>query len=184
MAYFITDTCISCGICEQKCPTDTINGGKKVVFQIHPEGCIECGVCAVYCPVSCIQNEKGELVQRVLPKEIPKATVDPDNCTACEYCVDICPFDCISLEPDPRNPDLHFKVAVVDEKTCVSCRLCEIVCDKDAIWVPNPVTNLAAMLPQQVKYDAVTPQQRPAGGEARSVPNSVGGRPGANEKAA
>ena len=159
MAYFITDTCISCGICEQKCPTDTIDGGKKVVFQIHPEGCIECGVCAIFCPVSCIQNQHGALVQRVPLKEIPKAQVIADNCTACEYCVDICPFDCITLEPDPRTPEMHFKIAVVDERTCVSCRLCEIVCDKDAIYVPEPVTNLAAMLPQQVKRDPETVHQ-------------------------
>ena len=159
MAYFITDTCISCGLCEQKCPTDTISGAKKEVFQIHPEGCIECGVCAIYCPVSCIENPTGELVEKVPQKEIPKAVVDLDNCTACEYCIDICPFDCITLEPDPRNPSFHYKVAVVNAKTCVSCRLCEIVCDKDAIWVPDPKTNLAAMLPQQVKSTPFSRQQ-------------------------
>ena len=166
MAYFITSTCISCGICEQKCPTDTIAGAKKTVFQIHPEGCIECGVCAIYCPVSCIQNPKGVLVSRVPMKEIPKAQVIPDNCTACEYCVDICPFDCITLEPDPRTPAGHFKIAVVNEKDCVSCRLCEIVCDKDAIYVPNPVTNLAAMLPQQVKYTPASDHQKPPSQQA------------------
>ncbi len=78
--------------------------------------------------------------------------------------MDICPFDCITLQDDPRTPDLHFRIAVVDPKSCVSCRLCEIVCDKDAIFVPNPVTNLSAMLPQQVKTDPATRHQAtPAG---------------------
>ncbi len=151
MAYFITDTCIGCSVCELKCPTDTISGKKKETFVIHPEGCIDCGVCAIYCPVSCIQNQFGELVKGVKVREIPKAIVDPINCTGCEFCVDICPFDCIHMIGDPTGEAPHYKVALVDPRPCVSCRLCEIVCDKDAIWVPDPITNLAPSMPHEVK---------------------------------
>src|SRR2546426_8763269 len=79
MAYFITDKCIGCTVCELKCPTDTISGKSKELYVIHPEGCIDCGVCAIYCPVSCIQDQFGNLVERIKPKDIPKAKVIVDR---------------------------------------------------------------------------------------------------------
>ena len=146
MAYFITDTCIGCTVCELKCPVDTISGKPKELYVIHPEGCIDCGVCAIYCPVSCIQDHHGLLVEKVKPKEIPKAIVDRDLCTGCEFCIDICPFDCIYLIDDPFHETFH-KIAEVDAGPCVSCRLCETVCEKDAIFVPNPITQAKRYLP-------------------------------------
>ncbi len=114
MPHFIHDTCIGCGVCEIKCPTHTITGGKNEKFVIHQDRCIDCSVCAVYCPVSCIQDQHGDLIQKVKPKDIPKAIVDRELCTACEFCIDICPFDCIHLVADPLAPNLHYKVAEVD----------------------------------------------------------------------
>jgi ferredoxin len=152
MAYFITDTCIGCTVCELKCPVDTISGKSKELYIIHPEGCIDCGVCAIYCPVSCIQDQYGNLVTRIKPSQIPKAKVIVDDCTGCEFCVDICPFDCIHMIEDPtRTGAVHYKVAEVVADECVACRLCEIVCDKDAIIVPNAPTHRAAMLPSQLE---------------------------------
>jgi len=153
MPHFITDTCIGCGVCEIKCPTHTITGGKNEKFVIHPDRCIDCSVCARYCPVSCIQDMDGLLVEKVKPKDIPKAIVIRELCTGCEFCIDICPFDCIHLVDDPQQEtDIH-KIAWVEESKCVSCRLCETVCDKDSIIVPNPITNLKA-------YLGLVPQER------------------------
>ena len=39
------------------------------------------------------------------------------------------------------------KIAEVDAGPCVSCRLCETVCEKDAIFVPNPITQAKRYLP-------------------------------------
>lgn len=56
MAYFITDTCISCGACEPECPVDCISDGDDK-FLIDPEICIECGACNSVCPVDAPQPE-------------------------------------------------------------------------------------------------------------------------------
>jgi formate hydrogenlyase subunit 6/NADH:ubiquinone oxidoreductase subunit I len=44
------------------------------------------------------------------------------------------------------NSTFH-KIAEVDAGPCVSCRLCETVCEKDAIFVPNPITQAKRYLP-------------------------------------
>ena len=72
--------------------------------------------------------------------------MDRDLCTGCEFCIDICPFDCIYLIDDPFHETFH-KIAEVDAGPCVSCRLCETVCEKDAIFVPNPITQAKRYLP-------------------------------------
>lgn len=133
MAYYITDKCIGCSICEIKCPTDTIVGESKQVFEIIPEGCIDCGTCGIWCPVDAIQDNTGRFVKGLKPRNVPKAKVDENACIACEYCVDACPFDCITMEP---HPDGQFtQLAVVDEKKCVGCRLCEESCLWEAIYM-------------------------------------------------
>ena len=133
MAYFITDKCIGCSICEIKCPTDTIVGEKKGKYDIIAGGCIDCGTCGIWCPADAIEDSTGTLVQGLKPKDIPKAKVDLDGCVSCEYCVDACPFDCITMQD---HPDGQFpSIAVVDEKKCVGCRLCEESCLWEAIYM-------------------------------------------------
>lgn len=50
MAYFITESCISCGACTSECPVSCISEGDGV-YVIDPGACIECGACADVCPV-------------------------------------------------------------------------------------------------------------------------------------
>lgn len=56
MAYKITDKCISCGACEQECPTGAISQGDDI-YVIDPEKCIECGTCRAVCPVGAPEQE-------------------------------------------------------------------------------------------------------------------------------
>lgn len=176
MAYFITEKCIGCSICETKCPTDTIVGEKKELFEIIASGCIDCGTCAIWCPADAIEDSYGVLVAGLKPKEIPKAKVDIDSCVACEYCVDACPFDCISMQ---THPDGQFaKIAVVDEKKCTGCRLCEESCLWESIFMDggnrysglsqNPIKD--TFFDKVVNADSLIDSQRDAASFMKKTP--------------
>jgi electron transport complex protein RnfB len=138
-AHFITNDCTSCSICERVCPTNAISSGE--IYFIDPELCINCSVCGVYCPFDAIDDERATLVQKIKPKQVPKALVHEELCTGCEFCVDVCPFE--ALEMKALGDDSLYSlpqtstVAYVIDKNCVSCKLCEQVCIKDAIEVPR-----------------------------------------------
>lgn len=57
MAYFITEQCVNCGVCEPECPVNAIreNADKRI---IDPDKCTECGICASVCPVQAIEPPK------------------------------------------------------------------------------------------------------------------------------
>ncbi len=67
MSLRITDECISCGACEDACPTAAIFvDTKRDIRVINPELCTECvgfyerTMCRVECPVDCITSEAGD----------------------------------------------------------------------------------------------------------------------------
>ena len=48
-------TCIFCGICQKKCPTDAISVERKEkTWEIERLRCIACGCCVDACPKDCI----------------------------------------------------------------------------------------------------------------------------------
>ncbi len=61
MALFITDDCITCGVCEPECPTNSISEGddEGEIYIINPSTCRECEgdydepKCAAICPIEC-----------------------------------------------------------------------------------------------------------------------------------
>lgn len=53
--YFITDSCIGCGLCQTKCPQHCIEKG--VPYQIQPEHCLHCGNCYENCPAKAIKRK-------------------------------------------------------------------------------------------------------------------------------
>ncbi len=55
MAHKISEGCVSCGQCVEKCPVEAISKGTPYV--IDPEKCIDCGACVSACPVEAISPE-------------------------------------------------------------------------------------------------------------------------------
>lgn len=57
--YAVSDSCIGCGVCAEKCMTQviTVADGKAVID--YP-ACLECGVCRKVCPVGAIQKNDWE----------------------------------------------------------------------------------------------------------------------------
>ena len=142
-SHFITTACTACSICERVCPTNAITSGEER-YHIEPDLCINCSVCGVYCPFDAIDDAKEVLVQKIKPKQVPKAEVYEELCTGCEYCVDVCPFEALEMVPAPGYEGTpvgllpqNNRIAAVIEKNCISCKLCEQVCIKDAVVVPR-----------------------------------------------
>ncbi len=59
LAVVNEDTCIGCGICEEKCPMQTINVGDGIAV-VNEDKCIGCGVCAHHCPEEAINLKRFE----------------------------------------------------------------------------------------------------------------------------
>ena len=53
--------CVGCGICVDKCPTDSISV-KNGVADIDPEECIDCGSCIKVCPQNAIKKIEENLL--------------------------------------------------------------------------------------------------------------------------
>lgn len=53
--YVISDKCIGCTLCAEKCPADCISGDKKELHIIDRKLCIKCGVCLKVCPVDAVE---------------------------------------------------------------------------------------------------------------------------------
>jgi len=52
--YFITDSCVECGICAQSCPQECIETGHP--YRIEREHCLHCGQCHERCPNKAIRR--------------------------------------------------------------------------------------------------------------------------------
>ncbi|MCP3914220.1 MAG: 4Fe-4S dicluster domain-containing protein [bacterium] len=138
-SHFITEKCTSCSICERVCPTNAISSGER--YFIDPDLCINCSVCGVYCPFDAIDDNVEVVVQKIKPKQVPKAVVHEELCTGCEFCVNVCPFEALEMKALGDNSLYSMpqtsQIAYVIDKNCVSCKLCEQVCIKGAIEVPR-----------------------------------------------
>lgn len=52
--YRITDSCIGCGTCLDRCPQKCIVPGEQ--YTIQPEHCLHCGACYESCPVKAVEK--------------------------------------------------------------------------------------------------------------------------------
>ena len=59
MPHVISDDCISCGLCADECPTESISEGDEH-YVVNPDTCIDCDKCAEICPVGAPSGPKVE----------------------------------------------------------------------------------------------------------------------------
>ena len=57
ISYRVTDECIGCTKCAQRCPTDAIAMTPYEKHEIDAEKCIRCGTCKEVCPVDAVMVE-------------------------------------------------------------------------------------------------------------------------------
>jgi NADH:ubiquinone oxidoreductase subunit F (NADH-binding)/(2Fe-2S) ferredoxin len=70
IAYHIDpDTCRACMACLKKCPSEAINGGKKLIHIIEQEKCTKCGTCFEVCRFGAVKKISGEPVPPPIPEE-------------------------------------------------------------------------------------------------------------------
>jgi electron transport complex protein RnfB len=129
VAYTITEVCVGCSACAEKCPTQSINGTEGKVHSIEPNSCIECGVCGKICSNKAVLDSTGNVALWVEPTAWPKPVFDKEVCISCNICIQTCPMSCLSLSgaglhrhPDLENPDF-----------CIACGFCAEECPVDAI---------------------------------------------------
>ena len=54
------ETCIFCGICQKKCPTDSLRVEREAKrWSIDRLSCIACAYCVDVCPKNCLSMEVG-----------------------------------------------------------------------------------------------------------------------------
>lgn len=54
--YIITEKCIQCGLCAEKCPQKVITEGTP--YKISQNNCLHCGICYENCPAKAIKYRK------------------------------------------------------------------------------------------------------------------------------
>jgi len=57
ITYKVTDDCIGCTRCAQRCPVGAIEPHPYEQQEIDPETCVRCGMCRMSCPVDAIEVE-------------------------------------------------------------------------------------------------------------------------------
>jgi len=55
ITYSITDDCIGCTICAQRCPAEAIKMNPYEKHEIDTENCVRCGTCKQVCPVDAVK---------------------------------------------------------------------------------------------------------------------------------
>jgi len=132
VAYTITEVCVGCSACAEKCPTKSITGEEGKIHSIKSKTCIECGVCGKVCPNQAILDSTGNVTSWVDPTAWRGPNFDKEACVSCNMCIQICPVSCLSLS-EASAKGLHRLPYMKNPALCIACGFCAEDCPVDAI---------------------------------------------------
>ena len=133
----VEENCISCGLCRDVCPTESISldGPNPIVIDTD-NSCVYCGLCAESCNFEAIKLKEEFFTNRnheifFIKRDLRgrrNGTVEINHhaCQLCEVCVKNCPVEALSVEDGK---------VVVNHDDCISCRNCEGICPVNAARV-------------------------------------------------
>ena len=133
----VSENCISCGLCRDVCPTESISldGPNPIVIDTD-NSCVYCGLCAEACNFEAIKLKEEFFTNRnheifFIKRDLRgrrNGTVEINHhaCQLCEVCVKNCPVDALGVEDGK---------VVVNHDDCISCRNCEAICPVNAARV-------------------------------------------------
>ena len=146
--------CITCGICQRKCPTNAIAVDRNArTWEIQRMQCVQCSSCVDNCPKKCLTMKPEyttpsteKVIDTFHIPEAPKPAApaggenaakegeggglkcDTESCVFCGLCAKNCPCSAITV-------DRAEKQWVVDKDACVQCGLCVEKCPKKCLVI-------------------------------------------------
>ncbi len=122
------DSCILCGLCVRRCPTEAIKVDRKAgVWSINRQSCVVCGNCLEVCHKhSLIKTAEGISTDGIQTYQKPQAApAKPESAPADPPA---------SPAADPANAPTGEGIAI-DMASCILCGLCGRKCPTEAIRV-------------------------------------------------
>lgn len=136
------DTCLFCGMCAKKCPSDAITVDRaSKTWSIERMGCVQCSNCVNSCPKKCLHMDRhytapsdsktADTFKGKVEEEKPAASggevkFNAENCVYCTLCAKKCPAGAITVDRSEKKWEIN-------KEECMQCGACVEACRKDAL---------------------------------------------------
>ena len=165
--HYDDENCISCGICSDVCPTDSLRLGPIVPIargliemdsiSINQDSCVFCGICSSACPFDSLSLTIDDVDIKDIktyPNWNVESSVCDEECIYCGRCYSVCPKGAILFERDlPKPSNLVRGEIDIDKDQCIYCAFCADMCPVSAITIKNIPTSSNDLLNNSIDVD-------------------------------